>query len=250
MPDRPAILILGGTAEARRLAATLAARPVRVITSLAGRTSAPKDLPGEIRIGGFGGVTGLSRYLAVEDITCLVDATHPFAETISRNATLACAEWQVPKLRFERAAWKPVRGDQWHHAPDLESAARILPTLGQHALLTVGSHDLAFFRLVTGAALTARMIETPPPETCPDNCRILLERGPFDPPHEKALLSGLEIDLLVTKNSGGDMTSAKLQAARELGIPVLMVDRPAPQPGPLTRSVAEATDWIDKLLDD
>ena len=259
MADRPGIatsnirianiLILGGTSEARHLAKALSGHPVRVITSLAGRTSRVPDLPGEIRIGGFGGAAGLSRYLAVEDIACLVDATHPFAESISRNATLACAEWQTPKLRLERPPWEPVREDLWHRAASLAEAARLITGLGRRVLLTVGSNDLAAFRDVTGPELLARMIEPPPPETLPAGCQILLERGPFDQAHEKALLSARKIDLIVTKNSGGNMTYAKLQAARELGIPVLMIDRPAPQPGPTAGSVAEALDWLQKKLD-
>lgn len=249
MNETPAILILGGTSEARTLAAKLSQLPVRVITSLAGRTKRPAEIPGEIHTGGFGGIAGLSRFIAVEDIHLVVDATHPFAEQISRNAMLACAEWQVERLRLERPAWQPQPGDQWIHAGNLEDAARLLPTLCKRPLVTVGSNDFHFFRDIHGPEIYARMIEEPPFDERPPSCHILLERGPFDHTHEMALFSRHEIDLLVTKNSGGTMIDAKLDVARERGIPVLMIDRPAALPGPRAATAAEALDWLKMKLD-
>ncbi|WP_115937987.1 cobalt-precorrin-6A reductase [Aestuariispira insulae] len=249
MIKHPAILILGGTGEARDLAAKLSELPVRVITSLAGRTRKPADIPGEIHAGGFGGVAGLSRFLAVEDINLVVDATHPFAEKISRNAMLACAEWQVARLRLERPAWQPQPGDHWLHAASLEEAARLLPSLCKRPLITVGSNDFHFFRDVQGVEIFARMIEEPPFAERPPKCQLILERGPFDHTHEMALFSRHRIDLLVTKNSGGSMIDAKLDAARERGLPVLMIDRPVALPGPCATTATEALDWLKTKLD-
>jgi len=252
MAERPTILILSGTQEARQLAATLAAEygeGIRLINSLAGKTKSPRPLPGETRSGGYGGVNGLAGYLQNEGVDLLVDATHPFAAGISINAARAAAITSTPHLVLQRKAWEKQDGDVWHLADSLEEASETIRDLGKRVLLTVGSNDLASFLTVRDLRLFARMIEMPPPELRPRNCEILLERGPFDLAHEESLLKKLEIDLLFTKNSGGNQTGQKLQAARNLNVPVLMIQRPQPPKGEIVVTAAEALVWVRHRLE-
>ena len=239
------ILILGGTGEARRLAGALAGRHA-VITSLAGRTAAPAALPGAVRTGGFGGADGLAAYLRAEAIDCLVDATHPYAARMGRNAAAAAAAAGVPLIRLERPAWVPRPGDDWHYFDSVSDLAARLPGLGTHALVTLGGADLAPFRGVRGIRLTVRAIA--PPEALAEGPRvaILLARGPFDFAEEHALLFARGIDVVVSRNAGGEATRAKIDAARELGLKVAMLARPTRPGGIVETDPAAVVRRIDR----
>jgi precorrin-6A/cobalt-precorrin-6A reductase len=219
------VLILGGTGEARALAAACARLPgIEVISSLAGRTSSPLIPDGQVRIGGFGGADGLAAYLRTERIDAVVDATHPFAAGITANAHAAAHVAGVPLLAVHRPGWTAGPGDDWHRVPSLPAAAALVPTLGERVFLTTGRQGIAAFAGVDACWFLARSVE-PPAAPAPARLHVLLDRGPFDLAGETALLAAHRIDVLVTKDSGG--ADAKLTAARECGIPVLMVDRPA-----------------------
>lgn len=236
------VLILGGTAEARQLADALSREPAfAVITSLAGRTSEPSLPESEIRIGGFGGVEGMSRYLADERIELVVDATHPFAAAISRSAFEACKASGVRSLHLVRPAWVRQLGDAWTVVPDIEAAAQALQT-GQRAFLTIGSSGLQpFADRASDIHFIARMIESPN-EALPEGFQIVRARPPFSLQDESAFLRDHAIDVLVTKNAGGTSTYAKIEAARHLSLPVIIVDRP--------RDVPDAdADTVEAMLD-
>ncbi|GIE93330.1 cobalt-precorrin-6A reductase [Paractinoplanes rishiriensis] len=235
----PAVLILGGTTEARALADVLAAVPLRVISSLAGRTTKPLLPRGELRIGGFGGADGLAAYLREHRIDAVVDATHPFAAGISANAATAAAHAAVPLLALRRPGWTEQTGDVWHRVPTLERAAALLPRLGRRVFLTTGRQSIAAFAGRDDCWFLARSVEPPAPPL-PRHLEVVLDRGPFGVDGELRLLRAHRIDVLVSKDSGGD--PAKLDAARELRIPVILVDRPAA--GAAAGSVAEAADWV------
>ncbi|MET7271993.1 cobalt-precorrin-6A reductase [Streptomyces flaveolus] len=222
----PHVLVLGGTTEARRLAAVLADRPgVRVTTSLAGRVTRPGAVEGEVRVGGFGGADGLAVWLREQGVSALVDATHPFAETITANAARAAAACGIPAVILRRPGWHPGPGDRWHPVASLPEAAGLLPALGRRVFLTTGRLGLGAFAHLTGLHFVARSVEPPDPPLPPDT-RVLLARGPFTVAGETAVLRDHRIDVLVTKDSGGAATAAKLTAARDLALPVVVVRRP------------------------
>jgi precorrin-6A/cobalt-precorrin-6A reductase len=239
------LLILGGTAEAVELAGACAARPgLEVISSLAGRTRAPGLPPGEVRIGGFGGAGGLARFLAERGIDRVIDATHPFAVQIGAHAEQACREVGIPRLRLLRPPWTREPGDNWIEVADLAEAARRLPALGRRVFLTVGHQDLGAF---AGLDLWFLVRTIEPPDLLPlRHGRWLAGRGPFAVENELGLLRAHAIDVLVTKASGGAATYAKLAAARQLGLPVVMVRRPPPPPGPMVDSVGAALAWLER----
>ncbi|MGW1591202.1 cobalt-precorrin-6A reductase [Streptomyces sp. NPDC002386] len=227
----PHVLILGGTTEARRLAADLAARPaVRVTTSLAGRVASPAPVAGETRTGGFGGPEGLADWLRTHRVDVLVDATHPFAASITANAARAAAVTGVRALMLRRPGWRRVAGDDWHLVDSLDAAAEALPRLGRRVFLSTGRLGLAAFRHLTDLSFVVRSVDPPEPPLPPDT-RVLLARGPFTVTDETRLLRTHRIDVLVTKDSGGAATAAKLTAARDLGLPVVVVRRPEPPAG-------------------
>ncbi|MEV6485563.1 cobalt-precorrin-6A reductase [Streptomyces sp. NPDC051576] len=223
----PHILILGGTTEARELAAELAVRrpEVRVTTSLAGRVSRPGALAGDVRIGGFGGAEGLAEWLREHHVDAVVDATHPFAESITANAARAAAATGLPSVVLRRPGWRPGPGDDWHPVASLSEAADALPGLGRRILLTTGRLGLAAFAHLDRLHFVVRSVEPPEPPMPPD-AELLLARGPFTLADERALLREHRIDVIVTKDSGGPATAAKLTAARDTGIPVVVVRRP------------------------
>ncbi|MFC9842156.1 cobalt-precorrin-6A reductase [Streptomyces sp. NPDC060223] len=222
----PHVLVLGGTTEARELAARLAARPgVRVTTSLAGRVSRPGALDGEVRIGGFGGADGLARWLREHRVDAVADATHPFATGITANAARAVAATGVPAVVLRRPGWRPGPGDRWHSAASLAEAAALLPELGRRVFLTTGRLGLAAFAELPELHFLVRTVEPPEPPLPPD-AEVLAARGPFTVDGEKTLLREHRIDVLVTKDSGGEATAAKLVAARDLRLPVVVVRRP------------------------
>ncbi|MGB0632629.1 MAG: cobalt-precorrin-6A reductase [Alphaproteobacteria bacterium] len=244
MADRPKVLILGGTAEA--VALSNAAAPTFDITySLAGRTRAP-SLPDNVavRSGGFGGASALSAWMLARDIDLLVDATHPFAEQISINAKGACEATGTPRLRLLRPAWEAVADDDWHRADDIADAARKLPALGATAFLSVGRQELSAFAGLRDMKFLVRTVDPLDANPLP-NAVCITGRGPFTAEQETALLQTHGIDVLVSKNAGGDATYAKIVAARQLGLPVVMIDRPPPVPGDTVDGADRALDWME-----
>ncbi|MFF7236420.1 cobalt-precorrin-6A reductase [Streptomyces collinus] len=243
----PHVLILGGTTEARRLAAGLAARPgVRVTTSLAGRVTRPAALAGEVRTGGFGGADGLADWLRAHHVDALVDATHPFAETITANAVRAAAATGVPAVVLRRPGWRPGPGDRWHEVASTAAAAEAVSRLrpGSRVLLTTGRLGLAAFAHLTEQHFVTRSVEPPAPPL-PPHTEVVLARGPFTVAEESELLRAHRVDVLVTKDSGGEATAAKLTAARALGLPVVVVRRP-PLPDAVT-AVPDVAGVLDRL---
>ncbi|MFD3678771.1 cobalt-precorrin-6A reductase [Streptomyces sp. NPDC058613] len=217
----------------------------RVTTSLAGRVASPVLPPGESRIGGFGGVTGLAAWIVAHDVTHVVDATHPFAERMSFNASEARAFTGVPLLALRRPGWTPGPGDAWTFADSLAGAAALLPELGGgRVFLTTGRMGLHAFAHLAGPWFLVRSVD-PPAGPVPPRLEVLLDRGPFTLDSERELLARHRIDVLVTKDSGGSATAPKLTAAREAGLPVLVVRRPAtPQGVPEAHSVPAALNWL------
>ena len=218
------ILILGGTGEARQLAAGLLAKGFDVISSLAGVTENPLLPDGLVRRGGFGGVAGLVAYLEAERITAIVDAAHPFAAQISAHAHAAAGVTGIPLLRLERPSWQAQDGDAWTVVPAVSAAIAALPT-GTRALVTIGRKEIGGFFARRDIGGVARMIEEQA-QPAPPGWTVILQRPPFTAEQEVALITHHAISHLVTKNSGGTETEAKITAARALALPVIMVARP------------------------
>lgn len=239
------ILILGGTAEARQLAAALHERGLAVTSSLAGRVARPRLPVGEVRIGGFGGPEALARWLTERAAAAVIDATHPFAERISISAVAACAAANVPMLRLERPGWSERAGDRWTWVDDLEGAAAAVDDLGARVFLTTGRQGLSAFCAVSHAWFLIRCIDPPQPPL-PSEHELILDRGPYTVAGELALIDRHRIEVIVTKDSGGELTVAKLDAARERALPVIVVRRPV-RPGAGTvldvAGVADAVAW-------
>jgi len=236
------ILILGGTAEARELAGALGAAGLPVISSLAGRVARPRLPVGEVRLGGFGGPEALARWLHDQGIVAVVDATHPFAERISASAAEACPRAGVPLLRLERPGWTERPGDRWHWVDGLAAAAAAIPQLGRRALLTTGRQGLRTFADVDCAWFLIRCVDPPDPPL-PSHHELILDRGPYTLAGELTLIDRRKIDLVITKDSGGTHTQAKLEAARTRGLPVIVVRRPPRPPSRSTATVAAAVAW-------
>lgn len=235
MPD---LLILGGTGEARALAGGLLREGVSLISSLAGRVHDPRLPVGEVRIGGFGGVTGLSEYLRHNGIRVVVDATHPFAARITGNALTACRTSGVDYLRLARPPWEPVRSDRWTRVSDIDAAAAAVTERGGRVFLTTGRQDVSAFAGIENAWFLIRVVDAPD-SALPPHHEIVSSRGPYTLDGERELLERNAIDLLVTKNSGGSLTSAKLRAAAERGVEVIVVDRPDEPEGIVAVSTVE-----------
>lgn len=242
------LLLLGGTAEARAVAADLATDArLDVVSSLAGRVVRPALPAGRVRIGGFGGPDGLADWLREHRVGAVVDATHPFAAKISASAVQACARQGVPLLRLQRPPWTERPGDVWHRAPTPVDAAALLASLGGRVMLTTGRQGLDVFVHEPALWFLARCVD-PPTHPLPANVELLLSRGPYTLDGELALMLGHRIDLLVTKDSGGVLTEAKLDAARRLALPVVVVDRP-PRPAAATvERVEDAVAWVRDQL--
>jgi precorrin-6A/cobalt-precorrin-6A reductase len=241
------VLVLGGTGEARNLAAVLVGRPdLRVTSSLAGRFTEPSPPAGEVRVGGFGGVDGLVAWLREHGTGAVVDATHPFAARITGHAVAATAALGLPLLVLRRPGWTEVLGDRWHRVPSAAAAAALLPELGERVFLATGRGDLAAFTALDGLWFLLRAVEPPPPPW-PRRSELVVDRGPFTVDAERALMREHRVDVVVTRDSGGAMTAAKLVAARELGLPVVLLDRPPPPAAPIVGTVAEAVAWLDDL---
>jgi precorrin-6A/cobalt-precorrin-6A reductase len=243
----PCVLVLGGTTEARELAAALVEAGVPAISSLAGRLERPQLPVGAIRVGGFGGPHALADWLREHQIAAVVDATHPFAAQVSASAAEACAATHTPLIRLDRPAWTAQPGDRWHRVTDLAEAAEVVPRLGRRVLLTIGRRGVAAFANITAAWFVIRCIEQPA-DPLPPNHELILARGPFTLASELALIDQHAIDLLVTRDSGGAATEAKLEAARQRQLPVIVVRRPAPPAGATVPDVSGAVAWVQSIV--
>jgi precorrin-6A/cobalt-precorrin-6A reductase len=236
------VLVLGGTGEARRLAAVLVERGDDVVSSLAGRVADPLLPAGEVRIGGFGGAEGLAAWLRANPVRAVVDATHPFAATMTAHAAKAAADTGAPLLRLQRPGWQPQPGDDWRWVDTLEEAAAAVTGFA-HVFLTTGRTGLGAFAGLTQEVLV-RSVDPPEPPL-PPQTTVLLARGPFTVEEELALMREHRVDVVVTKDSGSHLTEAKLTAARRLGVPVVVVRRPPLPPGvPVVATVEEALRWL------
>ena len=222
------VLVLGGTSEARALASRIAADSRLAGTvSLAGRTDSPvaHDLP--LRIGGFGGVEGLTRYLIDGRVERVIDATHPFAAQISANARAACEATRTPLLVLAREPWRPGSSDCWIEVADNAAAARALGETPRRVFLTIGRQGVGAFRAAPQHDYLLRVIEAPRAEDLPPRCEVIFARGPFAREDEIALMREARVEIVVTKNSGGPHAFAKIEAARALSLDVVMVAPPA-----------------------
>jgi precorrin-6A/cobalt-precorrin-6A reductase len=238
------VLLLGGTGEARRLAAALAADPdVHVVSSLAGRVREPSLPDGDVRIGGFGGPAGLTEWLRAERIDAVVDATHPFAATITASAAQATRTLGIPLVVLRRPGWQPGRGDDWHWTDDLPGAAALLSGLGRRVFLATGRGGIATFADRDDLWFLLRTVDPPEPPLPPHRA-VVTARGPFDVTGELALLREHRIDVLVTRDSGGTRTSAKLTAARTLRLPVVLLRRPPLPDVPVVTTEPDVTEWL------
>jgi len=222
--DKKRILVLGGTGEARRLIPLLLEAGYVAITSLAGVTREPMVPQGELRVGGFGGIEGLVEYVREENIVAIVDATHPFAEQITRHGFEAAKEAKISYVRLERRPWKPIGREHWQVVADVDAAVKALKS-DARVFVTIGRKDLPKFAARDDLSVLARSIE-PPEMELPENWKFIQGRPPFTAYDEAELMRTHKITVLVTKNAGGKAVSAKLQAARELGIAIMMIERP------------------------
>ena len=238
------ILVLGGTGEARRLADLMVTAGLEVVTSLAGKVTRPRLPRGEVRIGGFGGAEGLALWLRENGASAVIDATDPFADEISASAIGAARETGTPLLRLLRPPWTEQPGDEWIEVPDMRTAAHVVRERFRRPMLTVGKQGASAFAGDTHGSYLIRCSE-PPPGALPHRYLLVLDRGPFGVDSERTLMSRHRIDALVTRNSGGSASGAKLAAARDLRIPVVMVERPeAPTASETVHSVDDAARWL------
>ncbi|NIZ10811.1 cobalt-precorrin-6A reductase [Pseudooceanicola sp. HF7] len=240
-------LVLGGTTEARELGRKLAQAGRPAIVSLAGAVQSPAPQPLPMRLGGFGGGAGFRAYLAEAGITAVLDATHPFATRITERSAAICGELGMPYALLSRPPWKPGPGDLWTEVASAADAGAHIP-LGTHVFLATGRQSLPDFSgLAAGRRLTLRVVELPA-QPFPHDGAYLVARPPFTAEAEEALFRELGVQWLVAKNAGGQAGRAKLDAARRLGLPVLMLSRPPVPPGvTLLRDVEEAFAWVNRL---
>lgn len=243
------VLILGGTTEASDLTRLLATDPrFETTISLAGRTTKPKVQPVQTRIGGFGGTDGLVAWLQREKIDAVVDATHPYADQISSNAVAACTRLAVPLASILRPAWQPRPDDNWLTVASAKAAADALGPEPRRVFLSLGRQELGAFATRPHHHYIARTIDPPDDVALPTDIRFLFSRGPFDTAAETELLARENIDLLVSKNSGGAATYAKINAARALGILVVMIARPHKPSGHAVQNAEAAVIWLERQL--
>jgi precorrin-6A/cobalt-precorrin-6A reductase len=241
------LLILGGTGDSREIAAAASLLPnVEVISSLAGRTQNPASIPGEIRVGSFGGAAGLAAYIREEKINYLIDATHPFASQISMNALTAANECQIPHLLYQRPPWQREIEDTWYEVDSLKEAAVLLPNLAKRVFLTIGRQEVKYFANLRELWFLIRSIE--PSEAIDIKGEIILDRGPFSLAEESHLLEKYCIDTIVTKNSGGRATYAKIIAARQRRIPIIMIRRSALPNCEVFTQIEDVIIWLDRQI--
>jgi precorrin-6A/cobalt-precorrin-6A reductase len=222
---------------------------IEVITSLAGRTREPANLPGNVRTGGFGGVRGLTNYLREMQIDLLIDATHPFANQISENAAAATQEVGIPRLMVIRPPWEKLEDDDWLEVEDNLAAATALANRAKRVFLTIGRQEIGTFAHLQDIWFLMRMIDPPNTDVIVPPGLILCDRGPFNLENEQEILLKYNIDTIVSKNSGGNATYPKIIAARKLGIKVVMVNRPPVPPGKQVADVDSACKWLFDKLD-
>ena len=244
------VLILGGIGDSWKLARLASTIPgFEVINSLAGRTCRSIMRFKPTRVGGFGGLPGLKDYLREQKIDLLIDATHPFASKISCNAVIATSELKIPHLMLVRPAWKKIESDRWLEVESNEVAAKVLPELASRIFLSIGRQELASYTHLKDLWFLMRMIESPQPYTSVPPGKILTERGPFSLGEERSLLEKYQIETIVSKNSGGNATYPKIVAARELSIPVVMIQRPFLPEGDQVSDVESAVSWLRNYID-
>lgn len=225
------------------MAHLVAERGIRAVFSYAGRVDRPRVQPVPVRVGGFGGADGLAAYLRAEKITHVIDASHPFAAQMSQNAVVACANAELPLVALSRPVWEPVAGDRWSGVADIDAAVASLAGAPQRVMLALGRMHLAAFAGQPQHHYLLRLVDKP--ETIPLPFHdVVVSRGPFTVENDIALMKQHNIQLVVSKNAGGTGARAKLDAARELGIPVVMIARPALPERPELASPAEVLDWI------
>ena len=247
------LLILGGTGEARELArrvTLMIGKRVRVTTSLAGRRAAPPatSLAGDVRRGGFGGVQGLIKYLADNAVDLVVDATHPFSPIISDHAAIACGDPRhggTPRLQLVRPPWRFPPSAQWFEVDDFQAAAESLPKFAKRVFLTTGVRGLEAFSGLADLWFLVRLIDAPSAPPPLAQYQLITGRPPYSLEDERALLAEHAIDALVAKNAGGKATEAKIFAAAEAGVKIVLIRRPPPEPGPTSETVDEAFAWIE-----
>jgi precorrin-6A/cobalt-precorrin-6A reductase len=242
------ILVLGGTTEARVLAGKLAARGVAVTLSLAGRTAKPRDQGVPTRVGGFGGVEGLAAYLRDEDIAALIDATHPYANTISENAARAAALANVPLLALRRPAWEKAQGDHWIEVADVDAAVAALGAAPRRVFLALGRNEIAPFVTAPQHTYLVRSVDPVDPPLPVPHAIYLTARGPFSEADDHALLERHRIDSIVAKNSGGEASYGKIAAARALHLPVVMLARPVPPDVESVETIDAVFAWLDHAV--
>ena len=236
-------LVLGGTLDSNLLAAEIARAGLDAVYSYGGRTSAPAGQPLPIRIGGFGGATGLADYIRQKGITHVIDATHPFAAEMSRNAVAACAETGTPLIALERAPWVRTADDNWIDVADIASAVAALPEKTARVFLAIGRQHIAPFAEKPHHAYTLRFVD-PPEGALPFAADVIVSRGPFTLQSELEMMRSRGIAWIVARNSGGDGARAKIDAARTLGLPVIMIARPQLAERLRVESVAEVMQWL------
>lgn len=247
------VLILGGTTEANRLAGRLLKDPrFDIRTSLAGVTHNPKKLPGKVRKGGFGGMEGLRDYLLDRQVDAVIDATHPFATQISNHAGKACREARVPRVTLLRPPWRRTKADNWIDASDVADAVRLLP--GQidskdgRVLLALGKKHVRAFRDAPKIRYVVRTVDPTISRVPFESAIFVQDRGPFTVENERALFKKNKIQAVVSRNSGGKSSYAKIQVARELGLPVVMIERPPRPTGKIVETLQDTVDWLNSVL--
>lgn len=238
------ILLLGGTTEANLLAQALARAGLAGVYSYAGRTEAPMGQPIHMRVGGFGGVEGLADYLKAEAISHVIDATHPFAAQMSSNAVAACTETGTPLIALERAPWVAGAGDRWTQVPDLAAAVAALDGPPRRVFLAIGRQHLDAFAAQPQHRYLVRLVDAPT-APLPVPAEVVVARGPFDVAGDTALLQRHGTQVIVAKNAGGKGAVAKIAAARALGLPVVMIDRPRIPPRRVVHGVAGVMAWLN-----
>lgn len=240
----PNLLILGGTVEASALAKRVASEGIKATLSLAGCVENPKPQPIPVREGGFGGASGFAHFLSENVFTHVIDATHPFAAQMSRNAVEGCAKAGVPLMALTRAPWIAKSGDRWTHTTSIAAAAETLDTKARRVMLAIGRMHLAEFSDAPQHFYLLRLVDAPTEALPFPNCEVIVDRGPFSLENDLDLLRRHNIDLIVSKNAGGTGARAKIDAARELGIEVLMIKRPELPERPEAHSVDRVMDWL------
>ena len=243
------ILVLGGTTEASALAILLAARGDTAVLSYAGRVASPRAQPIPVRVGGFGGVEGLVRYLREHRVTHLVDATHPFAARMSANAVVAADQVGVELVALTRPGWTPVVGDRWSHVPDIESAVGALAGPARRVMLALGRMHVDAFAVQPQHDYLLRFVDAPDQPPALARHHLVVDRGPFDIEGDLRLMTAHGIEVVVCKNAGGTGAHAKLGAARALGLPVIMIDRPVLSERREVHAAADVLRWVDHGAD-